>query len=219
MAMVQTAYANGGSTTYAKQKGIKLDFAKTGVKFVHETADKYDIGVYFEANGHGTALIKGTVVEQVRALVLDPESRGGVARRRLLALHQLINQAVGDAMSDMLAIEAVLCVKRWDISDWDACYVDLPSRQCKLPVKDRTVIVCSPDETFVLSPPELQVKLNELQKQEGFRCFVRPSGTEDVVRVYAEGPSQAEANQLAQSAALAVYELAGGMGNPPDFVF
>ena len=29
----------------------------TGVKYLHHEALKYDVGVYFEANGHGTVCI------------------------------------------------------------------------------------------------------------------------------------------------------------------
>lgn len=29
-----------------------------------------------------------------------------------------------------------------------------------------------------------------LAGMEGSRCFVRPSGTEDIVRIYAEGPTE-----------------------------
>jgi len=36
--------------------------AKTGVKFVHPKAMDYDIGVYFEANGHGTVVFKDHVM-------------------------------------------------------------------------------------------------------------------------------------------------------------
>lgn len=32
------------------------------------------------------------------------------------------------------------------------------------------------------------------------RCFVRPSGTEDVVRIYAEASSTMEANELSENA-------------------
>lgn len=35
--------------------------AKTGVKHLHHKAQEFDIGVYFEANGHGT-VSKGTHV-------------------------------------------------------------------------------------------------------------------------------------------------------------
>jgi phosphoacetylglucosamine mutase len=31
-------------------------FTPTGVKYLHEKALEYDIGLYFEANGHGTIL-------------------------------------------------------------------------------------------------------------------------------------------------------------------
>ena len=42
----------------------------------------------------------------------------------------------------------------------------------------------------------------------------RPSGTEDVVRVYAEAATQAEADQLAYEVGLHIHELAGGVGKP-----
>jgi hypothetical protein len=80
---------------------------------------------------------------------------------------------VGDALSDMLAIEAVLAIRGWSLQDWDAIYSDLPSRQRKLPVADRGVVVCSADETQAYSPQGLQTRLTSL----GGRCFVRPSGT------------------------------------------
>lgn len=54
--VVQTAYANGASTDFLKQQGLEVVFTPTGVKFLHEKAAQYDIGIYFEANGHGTIL-------------------------------------------------------------------------------------------------------------------------------------------------------------------
>lgn len=35
-------------------QGVPVAIAKTGVKHLHHKALQYDIGVYFEANGHGT---------------------------------------------------------------------------------------------------------------------------------------------------------------------
>ncbi len=57
VAVVQTAYANGPSTNYTKQV-LRLEVASTptGVKHLHKKAEQYDIGIYFEANGHGTIL-------------------------------------------------------------------------------------------------------------------------------------------------------------------
>lgn len=219
MAVVQTAYANGASTRYLRDTAkVPLDFAKTGVKFVHHTADKYDVGVYFEANGHGTALVKPQVLERVRAAraTAAPGSREAVATERLLAVHQLTNQAVGDAISDALLVEAILAVRGWGLGQWEALYTDLPSRQCKLPVVNRTVVRCCPDETRVVAPPGLQEALDALMATtDQGRCFVRPSGTEDVVRVYAEAGTQALADQLAFGAACAVFDIAGGVGDCP----
>ena len=56
--VVQTAYANGSSTSFFRSQGVDVSMAKTGVKYLHHVAlEKYDIGVYFEANGHGKRII------------------------------------------------------------------------------------------------------------------------------------------------------------------
>jgi len=47
------------------------------------------------------------------------------------------------------------------------------------------------------------------------RAFVRPSGTEDVVRVYAEAATQQAADELARQVARHVHELAEGVGLLP----
>ena len=67
-AVVQTAYANGGSTRYLESIGLPPKLAKTGVKFLHHCADKYDLSIYFEANGHGTVMFKDVVLERLTAL-------------------------------------------------------------------------------------------------------------------------------------------------------
>ena len=54
-----------------------------------------------------------------------------------------------------------------------------------------------------------------LPRAEGGRCFVRPSGTEDVVRVYAEAATQPLADALALEVAQATWKLAGGVGERP----
>lgn len=53
---VQTAYANGASTDYLRGLGLEIVFTPTGVKYLHEKTADYDIGIYFEANGHGTIM-------------------------------------------------------------------------------------------------------------------------------------------------------------------
>ena len=37
-------------------QGVPVACTSTGVKYLHHKAASFDIGVYFEANGHGTVL-------------------------------------------------------------------------------------------------------------------------------------------------------------------
>lgn len=36
------------------------------MKYLHHKANDYDVGIYFEANGHGTILFKDIVCEIIR---------------------------------------------------------------------------------------------------------------------------------------------------------
>lgn len=203
LGVVQTAYANGSSTKYFRDKGIAVAMAKTGVKHLHHKAHElYDVGVYFEANGHGTILFSDSFVSQVRAVSskMTPDtqkSRAGIAVQRLQATVDLVNQFIGDAISDMLLSIAALQLMNMSVNQWHELYSDLPSKMIKMAVKDKNAILCSDDETEVVSPAGLQNELRSaMEKCVRGRCFVRPSGTEDVVRIYAEAATMAEVEQL-----------------------
>ncbi|KAM9552102.1 phosphoacetylglucosamine mutase isoform 1-T1 [Salvelinus alpinus] len=244
IAVVQTAYANGSSTQYLEDtmkvwthtllslsnthmrsvltsppsSQVIVRCTKTGVKHLHHAAQEFDIGVYFEANGHGTVLFSKAAEEKIQKLAQD--SNTNAERRRAALLLQntvnLINQTVGDAISDMLLIEAVLAIRGMTVQQWDAIYTDLPNRQLKVKVADRRVIDTTDAERRTVSPAGLQEAIDSLvKKYRQARSFVRPSGTEDVVRVYAEADTQESADALAHEVSLAVYRLAGGVGEEP----
>jgi phosphoacetylglucosamine mutase len=65
--VVQTAYANGASTNYLREQGVPIVVAKTGVKFLHHKALLFDVGLYFEANGHGTVLFSEKMLAHLTA--------------------------------------------------------------------------------------------------------------------------------------------------------
>jgi phosphoacetylglucosamine mutase len=74
------------------------------------------------------------------------------------------------------------------MSDWYGLYSDLPNLQMKVKVNDKNSIKPCYNETEVIEPKGMQDDLNALMKKyPGSRTFVRPSGTEDVVRIYLEG--------------------------------
>ena len=43
----------------------------TGVKHLHHRAKQFDIGVYFEANGHGTVLFSDAAIDQITKYKAD----------------------------------------------------------------------------------------------------------------------------------------------------
>jgi phosphoacetylglucosamine mutase len=203
--VVQTAYANGSSTEYVTEH-LKLPVVctNTGVKHLHHAAALFDIGVYFEANGHGTVLFKSTAIKEIKRY--EPKSPAQAdALETLQALLDLINQTVGDALSDLLLVEVILAHKSWTLDNWLATYSDLPNRLVRVEVKDRNIFKAVDAERKLESPPGIQQHIDELVgKYKQGRSFARASGTEDAVRVYAEAASRGEADDLAAKVAQVV---------------
>ncbi|KAH8405312.1 hypothetical protein KR222_005198 [Zaprionus bogoriensis] len=232
--LVQTAYANGASTDYIVNKlKVPVSCVPTGVKHLHHKALEYDIGIYFEANGHGTIVFS----DKAKATIAEAAKSNESAKNFLLII-DLINETVGDAISDMLLVETILNQKGWDVKDWISAYNDLPNQQLKIQVQDRNVIETTDAERVCVKPEGLQEEINSVvSNYKRGRSFVRPSGTEDVVRVYAEAITkevrEARGNviicylstisftfqdvaQLAYEVGRLVQRLAGGVG--PELV-
>ena len=200
--VVQTAYANGASSKYVAQVlDLKSEFTPTGVKHLHHAATRYDIGVYFEANGHGTVLFSDKTLKEI----YKHEAKSPAqleALETLRALTDLINQTVGDAISDLLLVEVVLAHKEFTVREWLATYTDLPNRLGKVKVPDRNQYTTVPGtaEQKLASPKGLQEKIDaEVAKYRDGRCFVRASGTEDAVRVYCEAAESLEVENMVQA--------------------
>ena len=159
--VVQTAYANGASTAYVRDTlGLQVACTATGVKFLHPEAEKFDVGVYFEANGHGTAVFSDQTLTRLDDAIArassdegdGEESDGTAALKEMKAMTEAINPAVGDALSGILVVEAVLLAKGWGLDEWGDTYADLPSKQVKVMVKDRAVITTTNAERIAVTP-------------------------------------------------------------------
>uniref|UniRef100_A0A494C1Q4 Phosphoacetylglucosamine mutase n=2 Tax=Homo sapiens TaxID=9606 RepID=A0A494C1Q4_HUMAN len=192
-----------------------------------EIGESLNIGVVQTAYANGSstryleevmkALFSTAVEMKIKQSAEQLEDKKRKAAKMLENIIDLFNQAAGDAISDMLVIEAILALKGLTVQQWDALYTDLPNRQLKVQVADRRVISTTDAERQAVTPPGLQEAINDLVKKYKLsRAFVRPSGTEDVVRVYAEADSQESADHLAHEVSLAVFQLAGGIGERPQ---
>ena len=200
--VVQTAYANGASTDYITSH-LKLPIicTNTGVKHLHHAATKFDVGVYFEANGHGTVIFSDLALKRIGKY--EPKSPAQSESLEILrALTQLINQTVGDALSDLLLVEVILAHKGWGPKEWDNTYTDLPNRLVRVEVADRNIFKAVDAERKLESPPGIQQQIDGLVgKYKNGRSFARASGTEDAMRVYAEAATRGEADDLASKVA------------------
>lgn len=203
--VVQTAYANGSSTEYARKKlNMKVYIAATGVKNLHPIAHARDIGVYFEANGHGTVLLKENIGEKISSRVTDAEK----LRRVLDTLPRLLSQVCGDAIADALMCEVAMRALSLTPTMWADLYEDHPSLQVAVTVPNPRVITNTKDEARALTPPGLQEAIDQAVQRTkeslgggdlaAARSFVRPSGTEPIVRVYAEASTREATDALAE---------------------
>ncbi|MCJ1438450.1 Phosphoacetylglucosamine Mutase [Xylographa pallens] len=200
--VVQTAYANGASTDYiASHLKLPIICTNTGVKHLHHAATKFDVGVYFEANGHGTVIFSDLALKRIGKY--EPKSPAqSESLETLRALTQLINQTVGDALSDLLLVEVILAHKGWGPKEWDNTYTDLPNRLVRVEVTDRNIFKAVDAERKLESPPGIQQQIDGLVgKYKNGRSFARASGTEDAMRVYAEAATRGEADDLASKVA------------------
>lgn len=209
--VVQTAYANGASTKYV-EKNLQLPVVctPTGVKHLHHAAARFDIGVYFEANGHGTVVFSQRAHRTIYTHEPNKPAQAD-ALATLTALTELINQTVGDALSDMLLVETVLAHKPYDCAQWLQAYTDLPNCLAKVKVEDRNKFktVEGTAERRLHRPKGLQDEIDRVvAKYKYGRSFVRASGTEDAVRVYAEANSRTEAEELANAVCALVKDSA-----------
>lgn len=177
LGLVQTAYANGGSTDYISNiLKIPVACVSTGVKYLHKKALEFDIGIYFEANGHGTVIFKNTAKQIIKNHAENKTLSEGqrMASAKLRDVIDLINETVGDALSDMLLVETILHAKGWDIMEWEKSYNDFPNKQLKVRVKDRNVITTTNAERHCLTPLGLQEEIDKIvSKYPKGRSFIR----------------------------------------------
>lgn len=192
---VQTAYVNSRATRFLKERHINNELCPTGVKNAHPIVVRYDIGANDEPNGHGTIVCKWDKVKSALAEKMDT-----LEAQKIVGILQLSNMTVGDAIANLLLIESILRDLDMSIQDFMSIYEENPSRMYKAIVKDRTKFKVIWDESRLTQPIELQQKIDELvaATTEG-KAFVRPSGTEDILRLYAEARTVPEMEALAKT--------------------
>lgn len=188
---------------------IKLILAKTGVKNLHRKALNFEIAIYFEANGHGTIYHKEEALKKILEELknTDDVTENDEKIFDLLSIFlKSFNKTVGDSLSVVLCAEK--CLKIMNMKCVEICdlYDIIPSVNLKKIVKDKNFYISNDDDSALLEPQDIQKSIDEIvsqYKNERGRCFVRASGTEDIVRIYSEAVTQ----EIAEDIAHRVYEI------------
>lgn len=180
--VVHTAYSNRQFKKYINNLGYKTYCVPTGVKNLHRKAMQFNIGVYFEANGHGTVLFN---IDNIDKYPLLKE------------LSNLFNQFIGDAITNLFAIMHILSKINISIYKWYNLYQSNYAKLGKIKVKNKSYFNCDTIESQLIRPIIIKQRIDELTKSfpESY-IFVRPSGTEDVIRYYIESLEQENLNNL-----------------------
>jgi phosphoacetylglucosamine mutase len=178
--VVHTPYANGAFLTYIKDifPFVHIQCAETGVKYLHRTAKQYDIGVYFESNGHGSVHFSEKCLQD----------------KTISIISNLLSQYTGDALGDLLFV--LVALQETSFLEWMYMYQDYPCKQVKL-YGDKSLFTTTDFGRKLLQPMGLQDKLdNVISNYPHSNCFVRPSGTEDLLRLYVECQNEQHIDKL-----------------------
>lgn len=129
---------------------------KTGVKHAEPVVEKYVIGANDEPNGHGTVTYNKDKLEA--ALTGDYSYEA----KKLRALLAISNTVVGDAIANMLVLEAIMYDRDESIQDFAGIYQENPYRNVVIKVADKTNFKVTEDELRLIEPVEVQNDIDNL---------------------------------------------------------
>lgn len=177
IAYVYTGYTNDACVEYVKtlkfpsKTQVTHFCTATGVKHLHNKASKYDIGVYFEQNGHGNVIFNKKP-------------------KHLETIASFFHPNIGDGIMDFYAVLFILQELKMSSQQWFKLYFNNPSILTKHDVQDKNVLKPSESELQLIKPEFLQNYIDKQCKENKCTAFVRPSGTENCVRLYVEGSDE-----------------------------
>ena len=205
----QTAYSNGAATDYLMElPGVQVVDSKTGVKHLEKAVENFDVGIYWEPNGHGTVLYS----DEFRSVLQNAQVDGNVEYLKCIGM--LANQAVGDGVADLLLVMGIMIRKNISFKDWMGIYHERMTANGVVKVNDKSMVKTENFDKTVVAPSALRSRMMKVC-DGNVRAFVRPSGTEDVVRVFAEAEDQETADETALEILRAVYDTCDGVGERP----
>ncbi|CAA9988326.1 phosphoacetylglucosamine mutase, putative [Plasmodium knowlesi strain H] len=211
--IVHTAYVNSAFIHHMNEEkrhanknmdlfqyiNVNIVCTKTGIKYLDQVARKSTIAILFEPNGHGTIYTNISQLNEWATWLEIQNDKYFLALKKFLLF---FNQTTGDAMVDFIAIELCLSFLHLSIHDWDDFYTPFPSLYINLPCSKYMLckIIAHPEhEKYLIAPQSLQSQIDKIVQTVDTahgRCFIRSSGTEPLIRIYAEARTVAQRDEI-----------------------
>jgi len=117
--------------------------------------------------------------------------------RELKDLRNIFNQVIGDGITNLLGVAYILEELELTPKDMFELFKPLPNEMFKIRVDDKVKSKIKMDGIRLIEPITLVDKIRELESSfVNSRVFVRPSGTEDVIRAYVEAENMSDVELL-----------------------
>lgn len=183
--IIHTAYTNSAFVSYVNKLQeqnlhLNLNLIKTtpGMENLHKVADNYEIGIYFEANGHGNILIK------TEHTVLSP-------------LCMLNSMDFEDGIATMFTVIYILNKLSLSVDQWNDLYHETPYLLSKQEMINRDRLIVNTLDGTIIHPKKFADKIDELRSCYDYvRIYLRPSTTEKLVRIYLEVHNECSLNTV-----------------------
>lgn len=113
--------------------GLKVLFSKTAEEKIQQLTEDLNAS---DDSKKAAQLLQNTinVINQVQKYYKHQKSTVKTCEDKITHTLSYLLKTVGDSISDMLLIEAILAIKGMTVQQWDSIYSDLPNRQLKVKV-------------------------------------------------------------------------------------
>jgi phosphoacetylglucosamine mutase len=184
--VIHTDYANGGlidmvdNTETSNNIIVTRKSVPVGIKNLIQEAKKYDISVYFEQNGHGSVIINNDY---------------GIKKIKIMS--RIFSKIIGDGIHNLLGIVYLLKESGYH---WTNIYNLFNRRESilkKIDWIEATTFTTDGQMVRLVDPFKIDKNIMDLLNSYEFlgcRVFLRPSGTEPCLRLYAENDSHNSKN-------------------------
>lgn len=160
---------------------------ETGVANISALVKNMDMGIFFESNGHGSIFVSQRAFDYFR-------EKSPVLYNFL----KFFEHPVGDGFANLLAVEYILQECKAGADQWGEYFIQRAALLKKVSVKDLTQYKLDPVKPHLLERPEIVRHFSRVMMNDNPSCriYIRPSGTEPVLRVYVEGETEKQAEEF-----------------------